>query len=180
MIIIEGVDGTGKSTLANKLAKDLNGMVLHAGYDRSWNIFNFHKSIISFSEKIYAIGCMPIIDRLSVSEKVYGSVYRNGETYDTKLFFESLIKRHEPILIYCRTENVVKNHKKNLKRRKELYEDVNYVFIEYEKVINSKQYGDWTFFNYEKDSYEKLLNYVKSKIKNREVFKNENTMATRH
>lgn len=120
--ILEGVDGTGKTTLAEALAAKTKGHILHSSYDKEWNMEQYHTDIIE-SAIILAQYQPVIIDRWAPSEFVYGQVFRGGSSYDTgKLiedFFESI-----QYWIYCRSDNAVENHLKNKEQRIEMYEDM--------------------------------------------------------
>lgn len=160
MIILEGADGTGKTTLANAIAHKLNGMVLHAGFDKRWDIRQYHSAIITSAYFYENAGCPTIIDRWTVSEEVYGRVFRGGAAYDTAAMMKDACISYDPILIYCRNDNVVENHKKNKAEREEMFDDMTEVAKVYDEVLKSNKYGRWIVYDYTKNDMNKFVDMV--------------------
>lgn len=160
MIILEGPDGTGKTTLAEALAKKLNGLVIHAGFDRKWDIRQFHSAIITSAYFIENAGCPVIIDRWAVSEAVYGRVFRGGEAYNTQALVKDAALSYDPIFIYCRNDNVVENHKKNAAAREEMFEDMTEVAKLYDELLKSGNYGRWIVYDYTKRDMNKFVEMI--------------------
>lgn len=74
MIILEGLDGTGKTTLKEGLMS-YGFHSLHFDYDTTTtNIFDKYSKIISASDK------QTVLDRSYISEMVYGNVIRKCDT----------------------------------------------------------------------------------------------------
>lgn len=157
MIILEGPDGTGKTTLANALAKKLNGFVIHAGFDRKWDIRQFHSAVITSAYFIENSGCPVIIDRWAVSEAVYGRVFRGGEAYDTAALMRDACLSYEPILVYCRNDNAIENHLKNKAEREEMFDDMTDVVKTYDELLKSGKYGRWMVYDYTKRDINKFV-----------------------
>lgn len=160
MIILEGPDGTGKTTLAEALAKKLNGMVIHAGFDRKWDIRQFHSAIITSAYFIENAGCPVIIDRWAVSEAVYGRVFRGGEAYDTAALVKDACLSYDPIMIYCRNDNAVANHLRNKQVREEMFGDISEVVATYEQLLKSNKYGRWIVYDYDKNDINKFVEII--------------------
>jgi thymidylate kinase len=159
MIILEGADGTGKTTLANALAKELNGMVLHAGFDKSWDIRQYHSAVITSAYFFENAGCPTIIDRWALSEQVYGTVFRGGPAYDVRAMLEMAQHEYDPIFIYCRNENAVENHKRNAEEREEMFDDISLVAKLYDSLLHSNKWGKWLVYDFNK--YD-LQDYVRA------------------
>lgn len=160
MIIIEGADGTGKTTLANALAKKLNGMVLHAGFDRKWDIRQYHSAIITSAYFYENAGCPTIIDRWCVSEEVYGRVFRGGAAYDTAALMKDACIQYDPILVYCRNDNAAENHKKNMQEREEMFDDMSEVAKTFDEVLKSNKYGRWMVYDFTKNDLNKFVDII--------------------
>lgn len=138
--IIEGADGTGKSTLANKIAEETKGHILHCSYNKDWNIKEYHKDVIESARKLLKYQSV-VIDRWAVSEFVYGTVFRDGPSYDTSALIESQFNK-DVVWIYCDNEDAIKNHKSNSKKRKEMFDDMTHVVEEYDDYITFTQ-NNW-------------------------------------
>jgi thymidylate kinase len=109
MIIVEGIDGTGKTTLVNKL--ELQGFKkFHFDYDKKTeDLYNKYLEVLNSNgvEKY-------VFDRSFISEAVYGPVFRAKSRLSGSQLV-SLAKKYnerECILIY------LKASKKNLLRRR--------------------------------------------------------------
>lgn len=149
--IIEGPDGTGKTTLANRLAAETSGSVLHGSFDPSWDMNAYLTTMMSCARLIS--GYKPvIIDRWCVSEIVYGTVFRKKRLASMS---EALIKeaagRDDIIWIYCSNDNAVENHIKNREKRDEMYNDMTEVVIAYELYIDESPIP-WIPYDYDKDN----------------------------
>jgi hypothetical protein len=95
-IIIEGIDNSGKSTLALELAKRLYMPVINRipGDDEPFeNIVVY----FSFAEQGY------IVDRLHISEMVYGPIKRNAVCFTDKEYemVETMLSNQNTFNIFC-------------------------------------------------------------------------------
>lgn len=101
MIVIEGMDGSGKTTLAKQLAKELGVQYFHHGEPP--------KDFADFRRKCVRSAILfqrPIIQDRSpfISESIYG-MFRNREPYITvEKSQEQLKSALGVIIIYCRPE----------------------------------------------------------------------------
>lgn len=78
IIILEGIDGSGKTTLAAKLAKALQAFRVHHGTYRDAKPTQL-VDIYSASLQPALLGYAPVVlDRAWYSEPIYGAVFRNG------------------------------------------------------------------------------------------------------
>jgi thymidylate kinase len=152
MIILEGPDGTGKTTLANYIKSKTNGMIIHAGYGKDWDIKGFHENMIEFAHKIEQNGCTAIIDRWAPSEFIYGMVFRGGPKYDARKLTLDVIKTYNPTLIYCRNDFVVQNHEKNKVDRQEMYNDISLVATMYDKLMEVDFFGKWKVYDFNQNN----------------------------
>lgn len=84
IIILEGADGTGKTTLANKLCEKLSAKYIHATWSRELDcrMLEYQMNILSEAYEHYIDTSLPtVIDRLWLSESVYGTCFRNGSKF---------------------------------------------------------------------------------------------------
>jgi thymidylate kinase len=77
LVIIEGCDGTGKSTLAARLAERLDGAeVLHLGPPKRHPL---EETVLALDDYTPGSGRHVIVDRFHLGEMIYGPIYR-GES----------------------------------------------------------------------------------------------------
>ena len=95
-IIIEGCDGTGKTTIAKKLAKKYKCDVIHMT-SKDPKDFNFYSQSLRKTNAIY--------DRNFLSEMIYPKVFKRNGSALTEQEFKLLLKqaRDEDILIVILT-----------------------------------------------------------------------------
>lgn len=164
IICITGCDGTGKSTLAQEIAKVTKGHILHCSYNKDWDMQQYHTDIMEAAKKLVKYQDV-IIDRFAVDEFVYGTVFRGGPSYDTS----ALIEKHhgdDVVYIYCENENYIENHLKNKEKREEMFDSMDGVVEEYEDYINFSSNNwlgiPWVRYNY---NWVDINDFVKEIIK---------------
>ena len=155
IILLEGADGTGKTTLANYIAKELNGMVFHAIYRPEINMEVYHKDLLTFARVFSNMGIPIILDRWALSEIVYGNIFRDGPSYDA----ETLLHQDDITYIYCHNDDVVSNHKRNSKTRKEMFDDMSAVASFYDEYINTSDIP-WHIYDFNYQEKETFLKGV--------------------
>ncbi len=95
MIILEGPDNSGKSTLAKKLNEIMDWPVEHSGGPTTHE--DRHIRMMEVMEKSEVI-----MDRVPcISEPIYGSICRGINCFEGTKYLENLLK-NKPIIIYCR------------------------------------------------------------------------------
>ena len=101
IIIIEGPDGSGKTTLANKLAKRTGYMLLHRSQPKSEEE---KKKMMAEYLQVIDSGENVIMDRCWYSEMVYGPVMRDASVISYPEMYElekRICKKGGGIIIYC-------------------------------------------------------------------------------
>ncbi len=163
--ILEGPDGTGKSTLANEIAKHTKASILHCSYNKGWDIKQHHIDIFKAAKLIAQ--WMPVaLDRWAYSELVYGTVFRNKPAYDVKDYI--LENEHDlsnAVWIYCRNDEAAENHKKHMEFRDEMYDDMGEVSKTFDEFIKADKDIDWIEYDYTKVN---MKEFVKDLIKRRD------------
>lgn len=149
--ILEGPDGVGKTTLARAIQDKTKGHLIHCSYDKSWDMEEYHTDIIDSAHDL-SIYQDVILDRWAVSEYVYGTVFRKGPSYDTSYLIEQSIK-DDMVWIYCKNENAVSNHLKNMNQRKEMFKSMEKVVEEFDEYIkyssNNWIHIPWITYDYD-------------------------------
>jgi len=154
LYIIEGADGTGKSTLGKAIAEQTKGHILHASFDKEWNIKEYHDSLFKATLTLLEYQDV-IMDRWATSEEVYAEAYRGGKKYASDDYIidtitNSRMSNPEDIrFIYCSNENTVKNHEANQLIREEMFEDISPVIEAYEKYMGTTAL-DWINYDFNK------------------------------
>ena len=150
LYILEGADGTGKSTLAIELLEQTKGHLIHGTWKKDWDIRSYHSSMYENAIDLLKFQDV-ILDRWAVSEEVYSDAFRGGSRYSSDEYMMNCFNNisFENIrFIYCENDNAVENHKNNLKIRKELFNDMSPVVIAYEKYLSKTKFNwihyDWT------------------------------------
>ena len=80
IIVIDGPDAVGKTTLGQHFVDHYGAKMLHQTYHPDWNIFDYHTEALVKALYI-ADRKLVILDRLWLSEAIYGSVYRGGSKW---------------------------------------------------------------------------------------------------
>jgi len=100
VIILEGPDGGGKTTLANKLSIMTGYKIAHFSYPRTQD--DIDRMYTMYVDALKSAGNV-IFDRCWYSDMVYGPVMRDGATitYPQMFELERLAARRGAIVVYC-------------------------------------------------------------------------------
>jgi shikimate kinase len=96
MIIVEGIDGSGKTTLCRALGDLLNLQVHHSSKERDRQAMerNMEQALQDPVAKIW--------DRIhAISEIVYGPILRGGALINGE-YWRHQVRQQDPLIIYCR------------------------------------------------------------------------------
>lgn len=127
IIVLDGTDMAGKTTLANALIKKYGGHYLHATYRFKDRIELYHLGLLRLAIKLHeADGKMVVMDRWWPSEMIYGDVYRNGNRVCNAGFriLHRLALRHGVSYVMCYRESrekLMEEYVKHHAQRNEMY-----------------------------------------------------------
>ena len=135
IIVIEGIDRVGKTTLCNMLSSQLDIAVFKdsrmveleniPSYQKADAAVSSMNTIVNMYEQLYASCDLSIVlDRFHATEYVYGTLERNSFVYKANEYFEAIEKRLEEqdyLFVLVKPTDIKessKQHGKNL----EMYE----------------------------------------------------------
>ena len=134
IIVLEGADCTGKTTLAKALVEQYDGVYIHNRYHK--DIWPFFMASMRWAVR-ESKRRLVIIDRHWASECVYARVYRKGTTIGPVLRgIQRVLAFHGALNVVCapHPSEVVKNHKRVKETRKEMYDDVSNIALRYHEL----------------------------------------------
>lgn len=151
IIVLEGPDGAGKTTLANEIAKWNGGKYLHLTYRFKDRMFDYHTAAIELAAK-YAEQQPVILDRWWPSEKIYADVFRGGSKWPLggRLLDRVALKLGVTyVMCFPRFKNQHLEEFEKLKASgREMYETVDKVYDEYVKLwAQLEGRPDWLYYD---------------------------------
>ena len=157
IILLEGSDGTGKTTLAKAICKKLNAHYIHATYRFKDKMFTYHTALLNRAVKLIIKTNRPVvIDRLWASEAVYAEVFRGGSEWGLMgRFMERVINKMGGIHIFCLVNNYNGYSKKYVQlksERTEMYDDADKIFT-VAKMYDNLYWGNKFFIAQRQPSY---------------------------
>lgn len=115
LIILEGPDCSGKTTLGKYLARWVNGVYFHCTYTEKLGIAmrDYQMNVLANAMEGIKNGQVWVIDRLWPSEVVYSSVFRphmHADALDTAQELHTIIGEVDATYVYCSDSDVIKRH----------------------------------------------------------------------
>ena len=128
VIVIEGCDGTGKTTLANALVDSFGAHYIHLSYhegvEAMWAV-QLQALTIAQAKMHHQL---VVIDRHWASENVYGAVFRNSTAMaDHAKIMDGYFRKLKAINILCLLSSPERNeelHRRNREKREEMYSSI--------------------------------------------------------
>lgn len=177
IIIVEGMDGTGKTTLVQQLANRLEvkprkfvGSLGPGDDDYGWDLINRTKLEIAELETAFAKGrsVKRLYDRFPlISEAIYGSVLRGRNCFGGLYYpLRSRLLALKTVIIYCRpNREVIQNNVRQapqmdgvLEHFRKLLDSYDKLFVELtESPVNSYI----TVFDYTRDEVGELIDEIR-------------------
>lgn len=163
MIVVEGMDNTGKTTLVNKLAEEFDLKVVKSPGPVDQGLEN---SLKWMQETLENKDLQVIYDRYPlISERIYGPIIRKKDIlapYWDKLVRKFLLR--EPLLIYCRPpiKDILNfGEREQMEGVIERAEELAELYDEYMKWFSKKMGTRFVVYNYrDSDSYTNVRNRV--------------------
>lgn len=116
LIILEGADNCGKTTLATAIAKYYRAvywrLTAGPGLCEHQAMSLYQSNALDNAEVNIANGLPVVIDRHWPSDAVYGPVLRDGPSTDLKRM-EKRCAKMDAVYIYCYRDNATKEHAKS-------------------------------------------------------------------
>lgn len=138
IIILDGPDGSGKTTLANYYREKYGARYIHLTYRWVNNMFEYNTAAIDYAARLAAKGELVIIDRLWMSEIVYDLAYRDKHKNPTMgRQIDRLVLKYSGIYVVCLPANTREylSHFDRLKdSRLELFNTVEKAYFHYSDI----------------------------------------------
>lgn len=136
IIVIDGCDGTGKTTLAEAICKRHGGVYIHNTYRWPSKMPLYHTAALHRALKI-ARTRLVVIDRLWMSEAIYAEVYRNGSPWPHMgRMIDRIVRKVGGVYILAQSP---KNHKEKFEQlkseREEMYDNVDRVRERFDQLF---------------------------------------------
>lgn len=153
VIILEGPDGTGKTTLAKQIAANFGYEYVHNGEPKSEDMLKEYATqlydAINDEDEDY------VFDRLHIGERIYGPLLRQRDrlSHQGEILMNRLIKANNVSLVFCfptyevAYANWKQRHATELVKDHEQYEKI---YEEYKQRANSKGYAFSYTYDYKK------------------------------
>jgi len=132
VVLIEGADYSGKTTLAEALVERFNAYYLHGRiFRRMWL---YHVAMLRLALRM-ADTRLVVIDRHWLSELIYGEVYRGGPAYDLGArCLDRVLMRVGAVTVLCSPDDQeyqIKRHAARAARGEEAYRQIQRVVAIY-------------------------------------------------
>jgi adenylate kinase family enzyme len=163
LIILDGFDNSGKTTLAYKIASEFGLKYLHSPSEYRWD---FNKMIDWAVQEIEA-DRYAVYDRFSpLTDQVYGPVLRGGTPYldDEKgQAVVELLKRTPHLIIYARPSKSQILRFGEREQMDGVVEQAEKLLVRYDALFYDLMKSDWNIvgYNYEEPGD---YNYVMAKV----------------
>lgn len=138
LVVLEGPDGGGKTTLARELVERYNAYYIHLRWSPTIDIWKYQTAALRLAQKLVPHRLI-VIDRHWISECIYGKAYRQRavfEEFASARCLDRVVRKLGGVYVLCMpsTSEVVEHHRKLKGEREEMYDDVQEVATRYEDL----------------------------------------------
>lgn len=139
VLVLEGPDGAGKTTLAEALVERYDAHYVHRTWHKGIDVWDHHlEALIIANERSHEQ--LVIIDRLHLSEQIYGRIYRGvaQQTHNVRCFDRVLLKL-AAINVMCVPRDLLYVHEVHARKHaagQELYTTVDAVAKRYVELLD--------------------------------------------
>lgn len=165
MIVLEGCDGSGKTTLARQLAKVYDIPIHHEGPPpANLDAVEHYERVIRMYANLIENGAIKgvVFDRLAFGERIYGPVYRGFDRLgvDGWADISRALDSHSAHQVFCKPEYTVCRDNWRARRTEEMLvseDQLRAVYDSYEFMA-----GDEKFFvyNYTCEPFETIIAWL--------------------
>lgn len=136
LIVIDGCDGTGKTTLAEAICKSQDAVYIHNTYRWPTKMPLYHTAALHRALKL-ARTRLVVIDRLWMSEAIYAEVYRDGSPWPHMgRMIDRIIRKAGGMYILAQSPQGHKEKFEQLKtEREEMYDNVDHVRERFDQLF---------------------------------------------
>ncbi len=123
IIILEGSEQCGKTTLARKIEDEFKAFYLHGSRPLDRNFEDYHKTMLATALYFAEQGHTVVIDRCFISHEVYNTMFDGKPQYDTHEVYDEFCSECadrglEHLIVYCKPD---REFDPNM--REEMYDD---------------------------------------------------------
>lgn len=175
MIVVEGPDGAGKSTLVQKMieAFGLEEFPTSEGDRDNMYKHTISRGYIGLEEMVSPSGNKTLVfDRWYFSELVYGPLWRDGYcafTPTQQKHFDQVIRAVQPPIIFCLPElSTVKKNVEASHQLDKVSETIEKIYWKYYRLW--QRYSHAALYNYEHHNSDKLFrHYIMPYLQHKEA-----------
>ena len=135
IILLEGPDCSGKTTLARHLVNEHGARYIHCRRDK--NIWRLQTGALRLAAR-WAEKGLVVLDRHWISECIYGKVFRGSSAFPhSARSIRRMLDRFGTLTVLCvpPAEFVVENHAKRAKAGGEMYDSIREVATRYQDLL---------------------------------------------
>ena len=136
IIVIDGCDGTGKTTLAEAICRRYDGVYIHNTYRWPTKMPLYHTAALHRALKL-AKTRLVVIDRLWMSEAIYAEVYRDGSPWPHMgRMIDRIVRKAGGLYILTQSPQGHSEKFEKLKtERDEMYDNVDQVRVRFDQLF---------------------------------------------